>query len=115
MGDRSDVSIAGAKIRISTIPNREHSQKKIVGLIVNDNSSAHISSNAEIILTERIIDKVKKCSKIQYKGSKWLSLFNDYWLADNKTYSLALKNVSVEHDFEKIFVISDTGQVHCIY
>ena len=49
-GDRTEFNIAGAKVKISVIPNRNHSQKKIVGLIVNDNSSAHIQGNAEVIL-----------------------------------------------------------------
>lgn len=114
-GDRTEFNIAGAKVKISVIPNRNHSQKKIVGLIVNDNSSAHIQGNAEVILADRILDKVKKCRNIKHQGAKWVALFNDYWLADYETYSLALNNISGQHDFERIFVISNTGQVSCIH
>jgi hypothetical protein len=115
IGDRAEFNIANAKVKISIIPNREQSQKKIVGLIINDNSNAHILSNAEVILAGRILDKVEKCRNIKHQGAKWLALFNDYWLADDETYAMALSNICVQHDFRKILVISDTCQVSCIY
>jgi len=111
IGDRFKIDILGSKLEINIVPNRHHSQKKLVGIIVNDDSSAHILSNAEAILTDRILDKVKKCKNIQHQGPKWLALFNDYWLADHETYSQAIKNMSIQHDFERIFVISDQGVV----
>ena len=101
----------GHRVDISIIPNRTHSEKKIVGVIVNDNSNAHILSYAEVILSDRIQDKVEKCKNIPHKGKKWLALLNDYWLADNDTYSQAIKNISVQHDFEKIYLISVDGTV----
>lgn len=115
VGDGKEVEFSGSKVRISFVPHRSHSQKKIVGLIVNNNSNAHILSNAGVILAGRILDKVKKCNNIQHQGSKWLALFNDYWLADHETNAQALNNISVKHDFESILVISDTGQVNWIY
>jgi len=115
IGDRSELNIAGAKVKISIIPNRKYSQKKIVGEIVNENSSVHIQSNAEIILAGRLLDKVEKCKNIKHKGSKWLALLNDYWLADHENYTLDLDNITVQHNFERIFVISATGQVYRIH
>lgn len=114
-GDRSEIKITGEKVKISVVPNRDFSQKKIVGIIVNKNSSAHILSNAEFILAGRIKDKVEKCKKIQHEGSIWLALFNDYLLADHDTYAQAIKNIQVQHEFKKIFVVFDTGIVHQIY
>lgn len=81
VGDRKEVEFSGSKVRISFVPHRSHSQKKIVGLIVNNNSNAYILCNAEVILADRILDKVKKCSNIQHQGSRWLALFNDHLLA----------------------------------
>ena len=115
VGVRKEVEFSESKVRFSFVPHRSHSQKKIVGLIVNNNSNADILSNAEVILAGRILDKVKKCNSIQHQGPKWLALFNDYWLADYETYNQALNNISIKHDFESVFVISDTGQVNRIY
>ncbi len=111
-GDKSEIIIFGSKVHISVVPCRNHSQKKIVGLIVNNNSSAHILSNAEVIIAGRVLDKVEKCKKIKHKGALWLALFNDYWLADHETYAQAISNIKVKHDFENFFVVLDTGFVH---
>ena len=110
-GSSQTTRVLGHKIKIIFIPNRPHSNKKIVCAIVNDNSHARILSNAETILVDRIRDKVIKCKNILHSGPKWLALLNDYWLADSETYSMAMKNIQVEHDFQKIFFISDQGLV----
>jgi hypothetical protein len=111
VGVRQTTSVLGHKVHISFIPNRSHSNKKIVGAIVNDNSNAHILSNAIAILTDRIPDKVQKCKTIPHSRKKWLALLNDYWLADTDTYSQAIKTVSEKHDFQKILLVSDQGVV----
>jgi len=111
VGGRLTTSVLGHKISISFIPNRPHSKKKIVGAIANDNSNAHILTNAIAILTERIYEKQEKCKAIPHQGQKWLALFNDYWLADSETYSQAIKMISEKHDFQKILIISDQGVV----
>lgn len=114
-GDKGQIKLSASKVRISVIPNREYSEKKIVGVIVNKNSSAHIFSNAQATLAERIQDKVKKCKVIKHRGPVWLALFNDYWLADHETYVQALNTMDVAHDFDRIYVIMDNGSVHQIY
>jgi hypothetical protein len=115
VGDRTEKKIAGSLIKTVVVPRHDHAQKRIGGVIVNNNSSAHILSNAEVILADRISVKVEKCKKINHEGSLWLALFNDYWLADHNTYSRALKNIHVHHNFDKIFVVSDQGLVNKLY
>ncbi len=115
VGDKLEFKISGSKVKLSVVPCRDYSQKRIAGLVVNNNSTAFIQNNAEVILGNCILDKVDKCKKIQHDGSMWLALFNDYWLASHDTYYRALRNLSVRHDFKKIFVISDTSIVKQIY
>ena len=107
--------MSGSKVKIYVIPNREYSEKKIIGIIVNENSNAHVLSNAQATLAERIQDKVKKCKVIKNRGPVWLALFNDYWLADHEAYVQALKTMDVAHDFDRIYVIMGNGSVHQIY
>jgi len=115
IGEKKEVELSGLKVKISFVPHRYQSQEKIVGIIVNKNSNADVLNNAKVILRNRILDKVNKCKKIQFQGLKWLALFNDYWPANYNTYARALNNISVKHDFESIFIISDKGQVNQIY
>ncbi len=114
-GDKEETRLSGSRVRISAIPNRDYSEKKIVGAIVNKNSSAHILSNAQATLASQIQNKIKKCKEIKHKGAVWLAFFNDYWLADHETYAQALNTMDIDHYFERIYVIMDTGAVHQIH
>jgi len=107
LGEKEEIELLGSKIRISFVPHRDQSQEKIAGIIINKDSNADVLKNAKVILEGRILDKVNKCKKIQFKGLKWLALFNNYWPANYCTYTRALNNISVKHDFESIFIISD--------
>jgi hypothetical protein len=90
-------------------------QKRIVGIVSNRNTSPDIGSNAKIILTERISSKESIFKKLNYSGSRWLGLFNDYWLADEMTYARAIQEGAPSHNFEKIFLVSDAGKVAQLY
>jgi len=114
VGEVAEVELSGSKVRVSFIPHMDQSLKKIVGIIENKGSNPDVLKNAKVILEERILDKVEKCERIQSQGLKWLALFNDYWPANYNTYARALSNISVKHDFESIFIISDEGQVNRI-
>jgi hypothetical protein len=111
VGDRQLLAISGHKVVVNFLPDHPRYVKKIGGIIANDNSISHILSNAEAILTERIIDKVEKCKNLLHTGKRWLALYNDYFLADTDIYSQAINNISIIHDFDKIFLVSDKGVV----
>jgi len=116
-GERKSDNILGKKINIAVYPQRDHSKKKIAGIIFNDDSDPRmtIDSYCEIILSDRIRDKANKCKKIRHKGPIWLALYNGYMFADKDTYARAIKNINVQHYFEKIFIVFDSGEVHQIY
>lgn len=111
-GDEISVDVAGSSVEINMIPHRKHSKKKIVGIIMNNNSRPELQLNADIILANRIMDKVRKCEKILQQGETWLALLNEFWLADFDSYSNSLKNVPLKHDFKRIYIVSDAGIVN---
>lgn len=84
---------------------RDESQthKKIVGIIPNQYSNPDILLNAQIILHDRIQTKTKKCVAIS--DPVWLALFNDYFLADEETYRVALRRISTPHPFTRILIV----------
>lgn len=83
--------------------------RKVHTAVINRKSYPHITSNARMILEERIATKTKKCSSLAFEGPVWLALFNDYFLADDETYKQALGQMSMSHVFAKIFLISETS------
>lgn len=102
------------KIEIKLIHGNRPSGKKIVGIVPNQNSSPDILANVLYMLSERINDKVAKCSKIMHRPM-WLALFNDYWLAEPDTFQLAIKELSVKHQFDKICLVLGNKEVHTLY
>lgn len=89
--------------------------RKIHGVVVNRKSSPDILLNARCILEDRIAVKSNKCRSLQFKGALWLALFNDYWLAENDTYQVAMQKLDIEHPFEKILLVSGDKSVFTLY
>ena len=108
------VEINQNTVKIQLISGDRPSGKKIVGIVPNQNSSPDILANVQYILSERINDKVNKCSNIVHLPL-WLALFNDYWLADPDTYELAMKNLSITHPFDKICLVLGSKKVNTLY
>lgn len=88
---------------------------KVVGIVINEESSSDISMNARWILEHRISVKDKKCRSLSFKGPFWLALFNDYWLADVDTYKKAIATSAVPHRFDKILLVRDNKDVATLY
>lgn len=107
--------ILGNKITIHHLPEDRPSGKKIVGAVQNNNSDADILANAKAILADRIVVKAQKCNPLISSGPVWLALFNDYWLADIDTYRQAMAQISYEHPFERILIISGNRSVTVLY
>ncbi len=108
-GFEQEREIEGSRISISVIPRRP-SGNRIVGCVVNTNSSADIGLNARVVLEDRIRTKSDIC--VQLRKPIWLAVLNDYWLADSDTYAIAGHQLRLEHCFERIFLVSDRGTVN---
>lgn len=109
-----ELKIGEKVVKVHIVKGRRPSGKKIVGIVANENSTAHITSNAAFILNDRISKKSEKCSMVQHRPI-WLALFNDYWLSEPDTYVNAMKQNQDCHPFEKIFIITGNKKVHLIY
>lgn len=66
------------------------------------------------ILNKAITEKEAGFHRICYKNNRWLASFNDYWLASIDTYRLALKNMKVQHSFERIYLVTEERQVYSL-
>lgn len=105
--------ICGRQVSAKLIEN--NGGKKIVGMIVNQAASADIGANAQRIIEDRIRMKEERFQKMNFVGVRWLGLYNDYWLANEQTYRLALEKLKLSHQFEKIFLVSHVGAVTQLY
>ena len=108
-GLEQEREIVGSRTSISVIPERP-TGKKIVGCVVNTNSSADIGLNARLVLEDRIRTKSEICALLP--KPIWLAVLNDYWLANTDTYAVAGRQLTLSHCFERIFLVSDKGAVN---
>ncbi|MDP2606666.1 MAG: hypothetical protein Q8S00_29355 [Deltaproteobacteria bacterium] len=114
IGWRRCYDVAGEKVRVIAIPPRLDPYKKILGIIDNRDSAAYVGVNAQIILGNRILAKQATMAKKSWNGPKWLVLLNQYWLADAASYRQDANELGIEHDFERVFLVEDTGRVACL-
>jgi hypothetical protein len=112
--NKQTIEINKNKVKIQFILGDRPSGKKVIGVISNQNSSPDILANVLYILSERINDKVTKCRDIVHRPL-WLALLNNYWLAELDTYELAMKRLSVRHQFDKICLVQGSKEVHTLY
>jgi hypothetical protein len=84
---------------------------KISGIFPHRHSSPDITANCIRSLEDRIQTKAAKCRKVAQRGRIWLALLNDYVPAENDSFVYAYKQVRIQHPFEKIFLISSSGEV----
>lgn len=110
----SELKVGKKNIKAHIVNGSRPSGGKVVGIVANENSTSHITSNAAFILNDRISKKTSKCSKVSHRPL-WLALFNDYWLADPDTYLNVIKYYPKSHPFEKIFIVTSNKQVHLIH
>jgi hypothetical protein len=108
LGMEEERRIEGADVRISAVVRRR-STKRIVGLVGNENSSPDVGLNARLLLEDRIATKHEICKGLA--GPIWLALLNDYWLADADSYQLAMRKLTMQHCFERIFLVRADGCV----
>jgi hypothetical protein len=104
-GTELELVINGNDILLWVTRHGDPQYKKVSAVISNRHSDPNILLNATNILEERIKTKTEKCRDVRTRPL-WLGLFNDYWLADEDTYRLAMSRITAPHFFEKILIIS---------
>ena len=107
-GVKSETVIDKTQVRAKFIPRRK-SEKRIVGIVWNRQSSPDIALNARIVLENRIAVKNESCKGLS--GTLWLALLNNYWLADGATYRREFAKLRIKHCFARVFLVGGDGRV----
>jgi hypothetical protein len=108
------ISVLNAEVGVTWTTQRAGG-KTIFGFIQARNANADIGMNALVILADRIRAKEQICADLSLDCPRWLALFNDYWLADADTYLWAYREAQLPHGFERIYMVTDHGQVTALY
>lgn len=119
--DGATIDVYGNPIKITRrreMPNKSISaraHRRIWASAGHRLSTPNILQNATQILEERLSNKAGKCARLIVELPVWLALFNDYWLADAKTYQQALASSSLSHPFERILLVGGDRSVETIF
>jgi hypothetical protein len=108
MGSHEEIEIDGSEASIIVTPLLPFAEK-IGGAVLNENSSPYISWNCCLIIEDRICTKSAICEKLP--KPIWLALLNDYRMANAKSYELEASKLRIEHCFQRLFLVSDSGVV----
>jgi len=114
-GIAEERNILGNVVKIKVLSHSAPNGKKISCVISHEKSDSNILGNAARILRQCILKKASQYSSIAGSHAVWLILFNDYWLADVDTYRQAMNQLSIEHPFRRIVLVSGNETVQDIY
>jgi hypothetical protein len=106
------IEIEGALIHVhEAMPER----RRVSAGVVNRRSSPDILKNAKAALEDRLMSK-RAWSRVRKSNDSWLALLNAYGiLANADTYRQALTSSTVDHSFDKIFIVSTSARVEVLY
>ena len=113
-GTELEMTICGNSVLLWASRHDGSQYKKVSAVISNRHSSPDILRNAADTLEDRINTKSKKCCGVKVRPL-WLALFNDYWLADAHTYSLAISSISTVHPFDKILIVAGDSSISVLH
>ena len=107
--------IDNEKVKISILSRESSSDSRIIGCVENKNVERNLDINVGVMLRDRICSKIKKCKKLAGKYPIWLVLYSDYIFGSFDLYYRNIGNLDINHFFEKIFVVYDSGDVRVLY
>jgi hypothetical protein len=113
-GTEVEKAIYGNNVLLWVSKHNDLQYKKVSAVISNRHSNPNILRNAADTLEDRINTKSRKCRGVKVRPL-WLALFNDYWLADAHTYSLAMSGICAVHPFDKILIVAGDGSISVLH
>ena len=96
-------------VEVRWVSNDSGYHKGIIGVIGDKNPIVNIQEQTILILERIIKDKMRKLQRVN--GEKWLGIINNYPLAEHHNFSQALHEVTISHDFSKIFLVGNNSIV----
>jgi hypothetical protein len=107
-------TILGNQIRVRILKNGSRRNSRVIGFVHNADSNPDILLNVTQSLLERIGSKAEIRTPARFRGDRWLVLANGYGLTDIETYQHVYSQLSIPHDFKKILMVFDDGQVEAL-
>lgn len=102
------LNINGEIVEVKWVTDEKGDYKGIVGAIGDKDPIIKINEQVRLIM-ERIISEkevqLKEINGKAWSGEKWLGIINNYPLAEHTNFSQVLQEITVQHDFSKIFFI----------
>lgn len=112
---RTTFVINGENVEIKQISPEPSESKRIIGFVNPTETSSNIHDNACVTLKNAIEKKEARYSKLNLHGNRWLVLINQYFLSDFNSFKRAYDDIEIGHGFQKIFLISEQGEVDILY
>ena len=112
---KKTIDICSNKLKIKAINKIEGTLVTSIKIPKYHSANADIGYQVRHTLSDRIGDKENKTkfiNGVEWKGEKWLAIFNRYFLADKETYQRAMDDIEVLHSFNRIFIVDEDSSVY---
>lgn len=112
---KKTIDICNNELQIKAINKIEGTLVASIEMPKYHSANADIGYQVKYSLFDRIKVKEKKTrfvKGVEWKGEKWLAIFNRYSLADKETYQRAMDDIEVLHSFNRIFIVDEDSSVY---
>jgi len=106
--------ILGNRVRFRVTNFNSNSTTKVMGFVFTGDPAPGALATTMRSLHDEIATHAMRRMPKTFSGERWLALQNDHWIADIKTFRRAYPQFSPPHDFTKILLVSDRGQVEVL-
>lgn len=103
--------VDGHEVHAGMFALREHSPRRIICGVMNDNQNPYIAGNLRFVIRERVAEKDRIMSAHGWHGAKWLALVDDTVLGDAATAAEVYSSLGARHCFDRVFYVGRTGLV----
>ena len=108
-----DVSkrMLGNRVRFRVMKPATRWAPQLIGFVFSGDPSPGLLASTLGALHEAIAKSPGKRAALQGAGKRWLALVAEDWIADCKTYQRAYAKISPPHGYDRILMVSASGQV----
>ena len=105
-------TVLGNRVRFRVLSHDQCWNSRVIGFVFSGDPAPSDLADSMRRFGDEIASKAKERMPKDFAGDRWLVLCGENWIADIKTYRLAISYLSPPgHHFKKILMVIDGGRV----
>ncbi len=112
----ADISLTmlGNRVRFRILKAGTRWAPQLIGFVFSGDPGPALLARTLDSLHEAIANSGGARRRMKSAGARWLALVVEDWIADIKTYRRAWSKLAAAHDYQRILMVSTSGQVEIL-